>query len=223
MSHTWVVTGANRGLGLELARQLQARGEEVVATTRSESGDLTKLGVRVELLDTSDEASIRTFAERLEGIPIDILINNAGTGGDHEGLDNLATDTLRRCFLINSMGPLLVTKALLPNLRAGNRRVVVQMTSKMGSVTDNTSGGSYPYRMSKAALNMANRSLSIDLAPEGITCTLMHPGWVRTDMGGSHAPLSVEESVRSMLNVIDKLSAEDSGRFFDYSGEQIPW
>ena len=225
MPHTFLVTGANRGIGLELARQLAARGERVIATARDpeKARELRQLDTRVEALDVADEASVRAFAGRLEGQPVDVLVNNAGVGVGRGELGALDMDELRRCFEVNTLGALRVTQALLENVRAGERKVVANVTSKMGSIADNTSGGSYAYRASKCALNMVTKSLSVDLARDGVTCVVLHPGWVKTDMGGSSAPLSVEESARGLLEVIDGLTPEKTGEFFDYSGETIPW
>jgi NAD(P)-dependent dehydrogenase (short-subunit alcohol dehydrogenase family) len=130
---------------------------------------------------------------------------------------------MNECFATNTVGPLRVTAALLANLRAGERRLVANITSRMGSIADNTSGGSYAYRSSKAALNMANRSMAHELGADGILCVVFHPGWVQTDMGGANAPLSVEDSVRGLLEVMDGLTTADNGRFLNYSGEEIPW
>ncbi len=223
---TSLVTGAGRGIGLELVRQLRARGDDVIATVRRpEAGAaLAELGARVEALDVDDPASVDSLAARLEGTPVDLLINNAGVYGQRGAdLDSLDLEDALATFRTNALGPLRVTRALLPALRAGAGKRVVQVTSKMGSIDDNGSGGSYGYRASKAALNALNRSLSVDLAPEGFTCVVLHPGWVQTDMGGSAAPVSVEESARGMLAVLDGLGPGDTGRFFDFRGEEIPW
>ncbi|MFN7975485.1 MAG: SDR family oxidoreductase [Acidobacteriota bacterium] len=222
---TWLVTGAGRGIGLEFARQLAARGEKVIGTARrpEEATKLRALGARVESLEVGDPASIAALASALRGTPIDVLVNNAGTGGSGAGLGKLEAGDLARYFAINATGPLLVTQALLGNLEAGSRKLVASITSRMGSIDDNGSGSYYGYRASKAALNMVNRSLSIDLRGKGFTCVVLHPGWVRTDMGGSSAPLSPEDSVRGLLKVIDGLTPERSGSFLDHTGATIPW
>ncbi len=225
MTQTWLITGSNRGIGLELARQVQARGDAVIGTCRDPDSatGLQELGITAEELDVASGHSVLSLAEKLEGTPIDVLVNNAGIGGGNRGLPDLEFELLIECFETNSVGPLRVTSALLPNLRAGQRRVVANLTSRMGSVADNTSGGYYAYRMSKAALNMANRSMAHELGEARIISVVFHPGWVQTDMGGEHAPLPVEQSVRGLLEVIDKLTLEDSGGFFDHAGETIPW
>jgi NAD(P)-dependent dehydrogenase (short-subunit alcohol dehydrogenase family) len=222
---TVVVTGGNRGLGLELSRQLQSLGAEVIATARDPRAaiDLRALEVRIEPLDVSDAESIESFANRLAHVDIDILINNAGIGGSGNGVGSLDFSELERFFLVNSLGPLRVTRALLSNLRRGKGRRIVHVTSKMGSLTENIEGGYYGYRTSKAALNMVHRCLAAELAGQGFVCVALHPGWVRTGMGGNHAPLSPRESVRGLLGVIARLQREYNGRFLDYTGAEIPW
>lgn len=225
MPHTYLVTGANRGLGLEYARQLGDRGDRVIATARrpTDAAELEALPVRVEPLDVADDDSVRRLAERLAGEPIDVLINNAGTGVHGRRFGDVDLDRMQEHYEVNGVGPLRVSQALHANLVAGERRTIVNMTSKMGSVADNSSGGSYAYRASKAALNIITRSMAVDLHDEGFTCVVLHPGWVRTRMGGTSAPLEPEESVRGLLRVIDGLRIEHSGRFFDYSGAEIAW
>lgn len=225
MAATWVVTGANRGLGLEYARQLQGRGETVLATARRprEADELNALGAQVHPLDVGDDDSVAEFDCWMADRPVDVLVNNAGVGVDEPGLEELEMAELVRFFQVNTLGALRVSRALLPNLRAARTRRIVNITSRMGSIGDNSSGGAYAYRASKAALNMVTRSMAVDLRPEGFTCVVLHPGWVRTAMGGSRAPLTPTESVRGMLAVIDGLSVEDSGGFFDYQGRTVPW
>lgn len=225
MSDTYLITGANRGLGLELARQLCARGERVIATARrvKDARELQALDVRLETLDVADPQSVQVFADRLATEPVDVLINNAGYGVKDVALAGLDVESLAQFFQINSLGPLRVTLALLPNLRLGGRKTIVQMTSKMGSIADNTSGGCYGYRASKAALNALNKSLAIDLAGEGLTCVALHPGWVKTDMGGASAPQEIPESVAGMIGVIDGLDASRNGQFLDFEGNEVPW
>jgi NAD(P)-dependent dehydrogenase (short-subunit alcohol dehydrogenase family) len=225
MSRTFLVTGANRGLGLEFARQLSARGDTVVATARrpDDARELRDTGARVEALDVGAADSILALGEALAGLPIDVLINNAGQGVGGRLFEDEDLDSLEGFFRINVLGPARLAQRLLPNLRAGAARTIVNVTSKMGSIEDNTSGGAHGYRTSKAALNMLTKGMSIDLRREGFTCIVIHPGWVATDMGGSGAPLTAQESVRGMLEVIDGLRAADTGRFFDYQGEIVPW
>ena len=225
MPHTYLVTGANRGLGLELVRQLTAEGHRVIATARqpNDAGELKSLDVQLEKLDVADPESVRELVERLAGQPIDVLINNAGYGVKDVALAQLDVESLDVFFQINSLGPLRVTQALLPNLREGGQKIVVQMTSKMGSIADNSSGGAYGYRASKAALNALHKSLALDLAGEGFTCVILHPGWVQTDMGTSAAPLEATESVAGMVRVIRELDASYNSAFLDFEGNRVPW
>jgi NAD(P)-dependent dehydrogenase (short-subunit alcohol dehydrogenase family) len=220
-----VVTGANRGLGLEFCRQLRELGANVIATARQPQSaiDLRALEVRIETLDVSSAESVAALAESLADVAVDLLINNAGMGGASNGVGTLDFDELERFFAVNSLGPLRVTKALLPHLRRGRGRRLVHVTSRMGSVSENTEGGYYGYRASKAALNMIHRCLAAELAGQGFVSIVVHPGWVRTAMGGHHAPVSPSESVRGLLSVIARLERSDNGRFFDYTGTELPW
>ena len=224
MTSDVLITGANRGIGLELARQLAARGDRVIATCRNpaEAPELAALDVRVEPLDVSDPESIAELARRIDS-KLDILINNAGVGVRGGSLGEFDYERFERFFAVNTLGALRVTEALIPHLRRGDRRVVASMTSRMGSIADNTSGGSYEYRASKAALNMVNRSLSVDLRPEGFICLVLHPGWVQTEMGGSSAPLTTHDSVAGLLRVVDSADADYNGGFYDQSGHLLPW
>jgi NAD(P)-dependent dehydrogenase (short-subunit alcohol dehydrogenase family) len=227
----WVVTGANRGLGLEFTRQLAARGDVVEAGARdpSRSAELRALAaasgdrVRVHACDVGDDASVRAFAASIGEVPIDVVLNNAGTMGEMRPLADLDLADVTRTFDVNALGPLRVTRALLPQLMLGETRRVAHVTSGMGSIGDNGSGGAYGYRMSKAALNMMNRSLSVDYGKRGFVCVVVNPGWVQTDMGGSHAPTPVAESVAKMLARLDGLTAADNGTFLDYKGGTYPW
>ncbi len=215
-----VITGANRGIGLELCRQLAGRGDEVVAVCRRPSSGLESLGLRVESgVDVTEPDSIADLVRRMDGTPVDVLINNAGIL-ERVGLDDLDFDSIRRQFEINSLGPLRVTRALLGNLRAGSKVAIV--TSLMGSMADNTSGGSYGYRMSKAAVNAAAVSLAHDLRSREIAVAILHPGMVRTDMTG-HRGVPVEESARGLLERIDGLALNNSGTFWHADGRVLPW
>ena len=220
-----LVTGANRGIGLEFVQQLQAKGYDVIGTARKpeNADELEATGARVEQLDVTDANSVAQIAERLDGVPIDILINNAGMLSRADStLDTLDFEMMERSFQVNSLGPLRVTQALLPNLRAGESKTVVNITSLMGSIELST-GFAYSYRTSKTALNQINKIISVELADEGFINIVMHPGWVRTDMGGENASLSKTESVSGMLGVIDGLDAESNGKFFNYDGSELPW
>jgi NAD(P)-dependent dehydrogenase (short-subunit alcohol dehydrogenase family) len=219
---TVLITGANRGIGLEYCRQLQARGDTVVAVCRSPSPELEALGVRIEAgVDLTDGDAIADLVGRLGSLAIDGLILNAGLF-ERTTLQDLDLESLRRQFEVNAIAPLRLTKALLGHLPPGAK--VILMTSRMGSIDDNSSGGAYGYRMSKVALNMAGKSLAIDLRPRGIAVALLHPGVVRTRMTGfSDQAISPEESVHGLLERIDALSLETSGSFWHANGQRLPW
>jgi NAD(P)-dependent dehydrogenase (short-subunit alcohol dehydrogenase family) len=222
---TFLVTGANRGIGLEYARQLSERGDRVIATAREpeKARELSALGVRIEQLDVADADSVSTFVRRLAGTPIDVLINNAGVGDAGPPLEGLSMDDVEHAYRVNALGPLRVTQALLPNLRAGKRRLVIGMTSGLGSVSRNESGGWYAYRASKAALNQLFRTMAEELEKERFTFVVLCPGWVQTDMGGPGAPTSVKDSVRGLLKVIDGLKPSDTSRFLNHRGKEVAW
>lgn len=224
-SPTVLITGANRGLGLEFARQYHEKGFTVIGTARKpeKAAKLNALGVRVEQLDVTEDASVKSLASRLRNIPIDLLINNAGILRNRSGsMATLDFDDFDLTFAVNSTGPMRVTQSLLPNLRQGNRKKIVSITSMLGSIERNR-GGMYSYRASKAALNQLNKTMSLELGSEGFTCLVLHPGWVATDMGGAGATYAPEESVRSMIEVIDNLNPSDNGRYLDLDGQSIPW
>jgi len=219
--HHAVITGANRGIGLELSRQLVDSGWAVTALCRQPSDSLQSLNVRVvEGFDVTDERSLTGLAKQLDPESVDLLINNAGIL-ENTTLDALDPDAVRRQFEVNALGPLRVTGALLPAM--SGRSKVVLVTSRMGSIGDNDSGGSYGYRMSKAALNAAGKSLALDLAGRGISVAILHPGYVRTDMTGFGGLIDVDESARGLLQRIDELNAENTGTFWHSNGEVLPW
>ena len=219
---TFLVTGSNRGIGLEYCRQLQTRGEQVIAVCRQPSPELEALGVRLETgVDITAWDSVTNLVERLDGVPIDGLIHNAGIL-ESTSLDRLDLGSMRRQFEVNALAPLRLTQALLGQLQAGSKLIL--MTSRMGSIDDNSSGGSYGYRMSKVALNMAGRSLAIDLRPRGIAVAILHPGLVRTRMVNFNAQgISPEQAVRGLLQRIDALTLETSGTFWHANGDVLPW
>lgn len=219
---TYLVTGANRGIGLEYCRQLQQRGDDVIAVCRSSSEDLDALGVRVETgVDITSDDSVAQLTDKLQGITLDVLVNNAGIV-ERVSLDNLDFESIRKQFEVNAMGPLRLTKALLPQIKPGGK--VIIMTSRMGSIDDNTSGGSYGYRMSKVALSMAGKSLSHDLKSQNIAVAILHPGLVSTRMTGfTQNGITPEESVKGLLARVDELTLETTGTFWHSNGEVLPW
>ena len=219
---TCLVTGANRGIGLEYCRQLQERGDQVVAVCRQSSPELAALGVQVELgIDLSQEASITALKQRLEGTFLDVVILNAGIL-QSMGLDDLDPEGIRRQFEVNALAPLLLTRALVDQMPPGSRLAL--MTSRMGSIDDNSSGGSYGYRMSKVALNIAGKSLAIDLKAREIAVAILHPGLVRTRMiQFNPSGISPAQSVRGLLARIDALTLETTGSFWHANGEVLPW
>lgn len=221
---TVVVTGANRGIGFEFCRQYRERGDDVIAVCRNASDELRDLDVRVEDgIDVSDPESIRELAKRLEGTDIDILINNAGimirqSLGE---IDDDAVEAMVRQYRTNSIGPLLVTQALLPNLHKGSKVGIV--SSRVGSVADNGSGGSYGYRMSKAAVNMAGKSLAVDLEEKDIPVALLHPGFVRTGMTDNSGYIDADEAAEGLIKRMDELDMGKTGTFWHSNGEELPW
>jgi NAD(P)-dependent dehydrogenase (short-subunit alcohol dehydrogenase family) len=219
---TYLITGANRGIGYEYCRQLQQRGDRVIAVCRQPSNELKDLGVQVETgIDITQDDSVAELAQRLEGTKLDVLINNAGIL-ERVTLDELDFDSIRRQFEVNAIGPLRITAALRPHLSDGSK--VAIMTSRMGSIADNTSGGSYGYRMSKVALSMAGKSLAHDLKPQGIAVAILHPGLVQTRMTGfSSSGITPTEAVKGLLARIDELTLENSGTFWHSNGEVLPW
>lgn len=220
MAKKILITGANRGIGLALTTQLKKRGDYVIAAVRSSSRPLVDLGVRVETgVDVTSGASLRGVAERLAELELDWLICNAGLlESDGFPSDEAA---IRRQFEVNALGPLRTVSAFAPRLRNGAK--VALITSRMGSLADNTSGGMYGYRMSKAALNMAGRSLAHDLRPREIAVALLHPGYVRTDMTQGNGSIDPTDAARGLIARIDELSMETSGRFWHQNGELLPW
>jgi NAD(P)-dependent dehydrogenase (short-subunit alcohol dehydrogenase family) len=224
---TALITGANRGLGLEFTRQYAADGWTVHATCRDPegAGALKALGgdVHVHALDVAEPEQLHYLAAGLGDTPIDVLINNAGIFGDRSGFGGVDLDAWGRAFQVNTIAPYRVALALVDNVAKSEQKVIANVTSKMGSIADNTSGGCYVYRSSKAALNMVTKSLALDLAGRGIKAIVLHPGWVATDMGGAGAPLQPQPSIAGMRQVIAGLDASKSGRFWNYDGTEVPW
>ena len=222
---TVLVTGANRGIGLALARTFHQHGLSVIATARkpNEALELKTISVETLQLDITDPASIAALKSELAGRPIDILINNAGIKGHNTAnLEDLDIEQLKTTFDVNSLGALRVIQALMPHLKIGSQKTVVNMSSRMGSIADN-SGGAVGYRASKGALNNFNKSLSIEFSEQGFVFVVLHPGWVRTDMTSDQATYSTDESAEALFRVISELSQSDNGRFYDLHGESIAW
>lgn len=218
--NTVLITGANRGIGLELCRQLAERGDEVIATCRQASRNLRALNVRViEGIDVLSAQSLDCLKTELHDQPLDWLINNAGVLSV-ESLDALDFDAIERQFRVNALGPIRVSAALLPNLGRGAKIGIV--TSRMGSIEDNTSGGYYGYRMSKAALNIAGVSMARDLKDKSIMVALLHPGLVSTEMSG-HRGVSPAHAVRGLIRRMDELTMATSGGFWHAEGDRLPW
>ena len=224
MAKTALVTGSNRGIGLELCTQLKQGGFDVIATCRQSSSALNTLDVEViENVEVSDSKSLAALASTLSDRRIDWLINNAGIadGIAMDDIDDSAIASCKRLFEVNSLGPLLTTQALLNNLSDGSKVGII--TSRMGSIADNDSGGSYGYRMSKAAVNAVGKSLSIDLKPQGIAVAILHPGWVRTDMTSHNGLIDTDESASGLLARMDELTLDNTGTFWHTNGEILPW
>ncbi len=219
---TVLVTGANRGIGLEYCRQLQQRGDQVIAVCRQSSPELDAIDVEIESgVDLTNEANRANLVRRLTGRSLDTVILNAGLLVSM-GLDDLDPEAIRRQFEVNALAPLLLARSLVPLMPWGSRLAL--MTSRMGSIDDNSSGGSYGYRMSKVALNIAGKSLAVDLKPDGIAVAILHPGLVRTRMiQFNPRGVSPEQSVRGLLTRIDGLTLDNSGTFWHANGDVLPW
>jgi NAD(P)-dependent dehydrogenase (short-subunit alcohol dehydrogenase family) len=229
-----LITGASRGIGLEFTRQWLAAGRKLFALARDPEGSkgLRDLAgkhpsnlVRVAC-DVADDASVEAARRAVEKATpaLDLVLNNAGTFGPHdEKVEQLEWAEIHRVLEVNTLGPLRVSRTFLPLLRKGDAARLVHLTSLMGSIDDNGSGGAWAYRMSKAALNMASRNLAIQLRQDGIPSVVIHPGWVKTDMGGSGAPLGVEEAVAAMVKTLDSLTLDQTGSFLDRFGKPVPW
>lgn len=224
---TAVITGANRGLGLEFVRQLAGRGWRVHACARSpekarELKDVEGNVVR-HRLDVTDGLQVAGLGRELAEEAVDLLVNNAGIYGPRGGFGQIGYEEWLHVFDVNTVGPMRMAEAFVRHLEKAERPRLINISSRMGSIGDNGSSGSHIYRSSKAALNMVTKCLSIDLRPRGIVVAAMHPGWVGTAMGGRNAPLDPSESVAGMLAVIEKLRPEDNGSFFAQDGGAIPW
>lgn len=227
---TILITGANRGIGLAMARHAVNRGHTVIGTARDpgKAGELKAIpGVRVEKLDADSNASCKALAKALAGVPIDILINNAGVSPEgSKDFESFDPEAYLACLRTNSIGPLMVARALLPNVEASQRKLIVHISSIMGSITnamDQNWQGNMAYHSSKSALNMAHALISNQLKGRGVASVSVHPGWVQTDMGGANAQLTPDESARQILDVVEKLTIKDTGAFLKFNGESMPW
>lgn len=230
-----LITGANRGLGLGFVKHYLGSTAEIFAATRDPNTcrELQSLhqaspdSLHLLNLDVTQEESIREAASQIQKKvgSLDLLINNAGRYGEKRdvSLEEINLDDLRLTFEVNTLGPLRVTRAFRALLKAGREKKLVHITSLMGSISDNSSGSAYGYRISKTALNMLNRNLGHELKADGIVSVALHPGWVQTDMGGKNAPLTVDESVGSMIRTIDHLKLSQSGQFLQYDGTPCPF
>lgn len=227
----YIITGANRGIGLEFVKQLAEEGKHIIATARDPEGaselqaiaSVSEQRVRVMQLDVADVASVDAFVKEIANIDVDALINNAGIYPRSGSLGSIDWEMARTGFEVNTIAPLRLAEALLPNVQRSKGKLIMNVTSQMGSIDDNGSGGSYAYRMSKTALNMGTRSLANDTRGDGVIAFVIHPGWVQTDMGGPNASITPEKSVEGMLSVLHGATEETSGAFMNWNGSTLPW
>jgi len=228
---TLLITGANRGIGLALTQQYLEEGWQVFGTCRdpANAGELSRLAsdsesLTVIPLEVTNPRDIESLVKILDGKPIDILINNAGVYGQSSSyFGNTNTELWLEALKINTIAPMKIMEALVDNVAASEKRVIASMSSKMGSMDDNGSGGSYVYRSTKAALNAVMVSAAHDLKSKGITAVILHPGWVRTDMGGPNGEISTAESATNMRKILAKITLENGGDFYETDGSIIPW
>ncbi len=215
-----LITGANRGIGLEIAKQLQGKNYSVIAACRQSSPELEQLNCQIETgFDVENELSVKRLADKLKNTKIDLLINNAGILSSMD-LNSLDYDAIRKQFEINTLGPLRVTENFIPHLSNGSKIAII--TSRMGSITDG-SGGQYGYRISKTAVNMVGSCLAHDLKSKGIAVALLHPGYVRTDMTGNQGFIETSESASGLIKRIEELNSDNTGGFWHTDGTQLPW
>ncbi|NVK23357.1 MAG: SDR family oxidoreductase [Gammaproteobacteria bacterium] len=218
---TALITGANRGIGLALAQQLADKGCDIIAVCRTSSDEIEQIAETVfSDIDVTNPDQLNDIKRLLGSQKLDLLINNAGLLKD-EQLGDINYDSIREQFEINTLAPLMVTEALLDNLKEGSK--IANITSRMGSIADNDSGGRYGYRASKAALNAVGKSLAEDLKPRGIAVAQLHPGWVKTRMVGFNGLITAEDSAAGLIKIIEQLTLENSGSFWHTNGEQLPW
>ena len=226
-----LITGANRGLGLGFVKKYLEKNANVLCTTRDISGSKELLkckeryrnNIEIFELDLLKENGAETLANQLNGMPIDILINNAGVGSSNQHFEAVSSKPWLEVLKVNLIAPLIITQSLIENVKKSSSKKIYFLSSQLGSIGDNTSGGMYVYRSSKTGLNQVVKSLSVDLKPKGITVVSLHPGWVKTDMGGPNAPVSIDKSIEGMTKVIDRTDIKDTGRFLNYDGTELPW
>ena len=226
-----LITGANRGLGLGFVRSFLATNVKVVLTTRNISGSKDLLeckkkhpnNIQILELNLLKENSEKTLSDLLSDKPIDILINNAGVGSSNQNFDFVSSKPWLDVLKVNLIAPLMITQSIIENVKKSSAKKIYFLSSQLGSIAENTSGGMYIYRSSKTGLNQVVKSLSVDLKPQGITVVSLHPGWVKTDMGGPNATVSIDESVRGMIRVIETTDIKHTGKFLNYDGRELPW
>ena len=226
-----VITGANRGLGLGFVKNYLGKNVDVVSTTRDLKSSKELLALKEKFpnnleileLDLLKESAGDTLANFLEEKPIDILINNAGVGSTNQHFEAVSAKPWLEVLKVNLIAPLMITQSIINNVKKGSDKKIYFLSSQLGSIGDNASGGMYIYRSSKTGLNQVVKSLSVDLKPQGITVISLHPGWVKTDMGGPNAPVSIDESIEGMMQVINATDIRDTGRFLNYDGKELPW
>ena len=226
-----LITGANRGLGLGFVKSFLAKNINVICTTRNIAGSKELLECKKKYpnnleilgLDLLEENSENTLSDLLSDKPVDIFINSAGVGNSNQRFGVVSSKPWLELLKVNLIAPLTVTQAIIENIKKGSDKKIYFLSSQLGSIEDNTTGGMYIYRSSKTALNQVVKSLSVDLKPMGITVISLHPGWVKTDMGGPNAPVSIDESVEGMIKVIDTTDIKDTGKFLNYERRELPW
>ncbi|MCC7168376.1 MAG: SDR family oxidoreductase [Rhodospirillales bacterium] len=225
MASTVFITGAGKGLGLEFARQYAQAGWRVIATCRApaKSAELKALGVETHPLDVADFDAVSALAKKLRGTPIDLLLGNAAQFGEAQDFGQVDMEDWATVLRVDVMAPLALAQSFVDHVAQSPGRVMAFLSSRMGSIADNGSGGFYIYRTAKAALNMLVKNLAVDLEPRGIVAVALHPGWVRTDMGGPNAPLEPPVSVAGLRTVLSRITDRDTGKFYGHDGVEIPW
>lgn len=227
---TVLITGANRGIGLELARQWAEKGAEVFACCRRpdtatalQALAKTHPNLSCHALDVSQFSQIEALAQTLANKPIDILLNNAGVYGGKQALGEIDYESWKETFTINTLAPIKMAESFLQHVTQSQKKMIATISTQMASIAQNNAGNGYIYRSTKAALNMALKSLSVDVKKQNVTVLMLHPGWVKTDMGGAQAPLLAKDSAAGLIQVIEKTTINDTGRFLTYEGQELPW